>query len=64
VTLDAAFRISGSPTAKTQGTRSTGCRYDYYGRLIPSSGGAVGAVQPGTVYTAIQAGANVLAISR
>jgi hypothetical protein len=64
VTVDSEHRISGSPTAKTQCVRSTGCRYDYYGREIPATGGAVGAVQPGLIHTVIQAGANVLALAR
>jgi hypothetical protein len=64
VTLDTEWRISGSPDAATQAVRSTGVRYDFYGRAIPATGGAVGAVQPGSVYTVIQAGANVLALAR
>jgi hypothetical protein len=64
VTTDAAYRISGSPTAKTQAVRTTGVKYDLYGRVIPNTGGAVGAVQDGSIHTVISAGGNVLAISR
>jgi hypothetical protein len=56
VTLDASYRITGSPTAKTQGVRSTGCRYDYYGNTIAATGGAIGAVENAAAATSVNTG--------